>query len=188
MKKIIYQFIFTKIFGWKIDGTFDTSIKKCVFIVVSHTSWTDFFIGVATRGILNIEINFVGKKELFVFPLSYYFKWMGGEPLNRPKNENKVDTIAKIFNQKEIFRLSLSPEGTRKKVTHWKTGYYYIAHKAQVPIIAVGFDYTTKNVKIFQPFYTTGNYEADYKKLQANFIGIMGKFSKKSFTPQNDIL
>lgn len=188
MKKTIYQFIFTKIFGWKVEGTFDTSIKKCVFIVVPHTSWTDFFIGVCTRAILNIEINFVGKKELFVFPLKYYFKWMGGEPLNRFTNENKVDSIARIFEAKKTFRLSIAPEGTRKKVNYWKTGYYYIAHKAQVPIIPVGFDYATKTVKVFQPFYTTGVYEEDYLKLQENFKGIIGKFPEKSFTPQGGIL
>jgi 1-acyl-sn-glycerol-3-phosphate acyltransferase len=127
MKQLLYKFIFFKVLGWKIVGSIDANVKKCVMIVVPHTSWYDFFLGVFTRGIVQLEMNFVGKKELFVFPLNYYFQWMGGTPLNRQKNENKVDAIASIFEKKKEFRLAIAPEGTRKKVTEWKTGFYYIA-------------------------------------------------------------
>jgi 1-acyl-sn-glycerol-3-phosphate acyltransferase len=113
--------------GWKVKGDFDASIKKCVLIVVPHTSWFDFFIGVFFRGTYPVEINFLAKQELFRFPLGGYLKWMGGIPLNRNKSENKVEAIAKIFDTKDVLRLSLSPEGTRKNVTQWKSGYYFIA-------------------------------------------------------------
>jgi 1-acyl-sn-glycerol-3-phosphate acyltransferase len=97
MKQKLYKFIFCTLFGWKVIGTIAPEINKCVLIAVPHTSWWDFFLGMFTRGILNIEINYVAKKELFVFPFHYYFTWTGGRPLNRQKNENKVDSIAAVF-------------------------------------------------------------------------------------------
>lgn len=181
MKQFIYRFIFFKVMGWKVKGTFDTQIKKCVMIVVPHTSWFDFFIGVFFRGTYPVEINFLAKKELFKFPLGPYLKWMGGIPLNRSKTENKVDTIAKIFEKNEVLRLSLSPEGTRKKVDTWKSGYYYIAQKANVPIIPIGFDYENKQVIVFDLFMTTNNYEQDAKFLENLFKNVKGKVAEQSF-------
>lgn len=181
MKKI-YQYIFFRIMKWKIVGTLEESTKKCIMIVVPHTSWHDFYIGVLTRGSLNMEINFVAKKELFKFPFGFYFKWMGGAPLNRKKSQNKVEAIATIFKNREVFRLAIAPEGTRKKVTEWKTGFYYIALKANIPIVCVGFNFGKKQVEFSEPFYPTGDIETDLKILKKNYIGVIGKKSKYSFT------
>lgn len=167
--------------GWKISGSFNSEIKKCVIIVVPHTSWHDFYLGIFTRGIVDVEMNFVGKKELFKFPFGAYFRWMGGEPLDRTGGLNKVDSITEIFNKKEIFRLAIAPEGTRKKVTEWKTGFYYIALKANVPIIPVAFDFGKKEVKLFEPFYPTGDIVSDFKLLEQNYIGVVGKIPEKSY-------
>lgn len=182
MKQNFFKFIFFTCMGWQLKGFFDTSIKKCIFIVVPHTSWVDFFIGLFTRGVLNIEINYVGKQELFVFPIGFIFKWLGGAPLNRNQNEDKVKSITKIFNQKEVFRLALSPEGTRKKVTKWRTGFYYIAKETQVPIIPVAFDFKNKQVIIHKPFNISNNIEADFTFLEGLFTGIEGKNPEKSFS------
>ena len=73
MKRKIYSLLFCKILGWKIIGNIDVDVPKCIIIAVPHTSWWDFFLGIFTRGILNIEINYVAKKELFVFPINYFF-------------------------------------------------------------------------------------------------------------------
>lgn len=181
MKRILYRFIFFKLMGWKVEGTFDESIKKCVIIVIPHTSWHDFFIGIFFRGTFPLEINFLAKKELFKFPLGIYLKWVGGTALNRQKTENKVDTISKIFETKEVFRLALSPEGTRKKVSELKSGYYYIAQKANVPIIPIAFDYEHKKVIIFNTFNITNDYEKDSKYLESLFKNIKGKVPENSF-------
>lgn len=181
MKKTIYKFIFSNLLGWKVEGGIENTVKKCVLIAVPHTSWWDFFLGIFSRGILEKEINYVAKKELFVFPFGYFFRWTGGTPLNRQQKENKVDTIAKIFESKETFRLAISPEGTRKKVATWKTGFYYIALKANVPIIPVAFDYGKKSVVYHQPFYPTGNLEADLEVLYSYFKGVVGKVPENSF-------
>lgn len=176
----IARFIYTKVLGWKVNGDFDRSIKKSVLIVGPHTSFFDFIISVLARRILKIEINFVGKKSLFKPPFGWYFKWMGGAPLNRGKNENKVESIANVIKSKDEFRLAIAPEGTRKKVTAWKTGYYFIAIKAGVPIIPVSFDYATKTMRINDAFYPTGDLEKDEAELRKYYVGIVGKVAEWS--------
>ncbi|VVV02015.1 1-acyl-sn-glycerol-3-phosphate acyltransferase [Mesonia sp.] len=161
--------------GWKIDGKFDPSIKKSVVIVVPHTSWHDFYVGAFTRKIIQVDINYIAKKELFKGPLGAYLKWMGGSPLDRTKGQNKVEAIAQLFEEKEEFRLALAPEGTRKKVLKWKSGFYWIAVSAKVPIIPVAFDYGKKVVKIGEAFYPTGNYDKDYQLLQLFYKHVKGK-------------
>ena len=180
MKKKIYKWIFYNLIGWKIKGFMDPEIRKSVLMVVPHTSWHDFYIGLIARGIIDLEMNFVAKKELFVFN-HYYFKWMGGAPLDRSKNKNSVEHIASIFKSRETFRLAISPEGTRKKVTEWKTGFYYIALQANVPIIPVAFDYENKQVILNPAFYPTGIIDADFKLLKNYFTGVKGKIPENSF-------
>jgi len=181
MKKRLYQFIFYKILGWKLINTISPSLKKCIVIVIPHTSNLDFFIALLVRGIMNVEINFVGKKELFVFPFGYYFKAVGGAPLDRSGGKNNVDATAEIFAKYDTFRLSLSPEGTRKKVTELRTGFYYIALKANVPIIPIAFDFGKKEVKVGNPFWATGNYEEDLNLILPFFKDVKGKIPERGF-------
>ncbi len=174
----IAQFIFFKILKWRLHGAIDPKIKKCIVIVAPHTSWYDFFIAVLIRKIMNVQINFVAKRELFKAPFGWYFKWVGGSPLDRTPNQNKVDAIAEIFKTREIFRLALSPEGTRKKTERWKTGFYYIARTANVPIIRVSFDYSTKLVEISDPFFTTENSKKDLEEILEFYTGVKGKIAE----------
>jgi len=181
MKKRLYKFIFNKMLGWKLTGSIEPNVKKCIVIVIPHTSNLDFFIALLVRGIMDVKINFVGKKELFVFPFGYYFKAVGGAPLDRSGGKNNVDATAEIFSKHETFRLSLSPEGTRKKVTELRTGFYYIALKANVPIIPVAFDFGKKEVKIGTPFMPTGNYEQDMKLILPFYKGVKGRIPERGF-------
>lgn len=169
------KFLFQTLLGWSIKGQFYKAIPKSVVIVLPHTSWHDFYVGALTRKIIKVRIQYVAKKELFDSPFGWYFKWMGGEPIERKSKQNKVEQIVKLFDSKDEFRLAIAPEGTRKKVDQWKSGFYYIAHNAKVPITSVAFDYSTKTVKISEPFYTTGNYINDLKKLQLFYVGVVGK-------------
>ena len=130
---------------------------------------------------MDVEINFVGKKELFTFPLGYYFRSVGGAPLDRTGGKNNVDATAEVFSKQETFRLAFSPEGTRKKVAELRTGFYYIALKASVPIIPVAFDYGKKEVKVGDPFIVTGNYEADMKVILPFFKGVIGINEQRSY-------
>tara|TARA_B100000929_G_scaffold255066_1_gene216663 strand:+ start:530 stop:1069 length:540 start_codon:yes stop_codon:yes gene_type:complete len=173
------RLIFYKILGWKLENNFNPDIKKCVFIVAPHTSSFDFLIGILIRKIMGIQINFVGKKELFKPPLGWYLKAVGGAPIDRTGKQKKVDAIAEIFKKKEIFRLAMSPEGTREKTNTWKTGFYYIALKAEVPIIRVSFDYGIKKVKISEPYWPTGDFQKDYTELFSYYDGVTGKIPGK---------
>mgnify|MGYP001167389671 CR=1 FL=1 len=181
MKKRLYEFIFFRLMGWKMKGTFHEEVKKCIIPVMPHTSNVDFFIGLLVRGIANQEMNFVGKKELFTFPFGYYFRSIGGAPLDRTGGKNLVDAIVDIFNSRTIFRLGIAPEGTRKKVTEIRTGFYYIALKANVPIVPVAFDFGKKEVRIGEPFLVTGNFDEDMKKFYSHFKGVKGKYPERQF-------
>nr|WP_315165578.1 1-acyl-sn-glycerol-3-phosphate acyltransferase [uncultured Flavobacterium sp.] len=181
MKKQIYQWIFFRIMGWKIKGSIDPNVKKCVMMVMPHTSAHDFYLGIFTRGITQLQMNWVGKKELFRFPFGFYFRYMGGEPLDRTGGLNKVDSIASIFERKEIFRLAVAPEGTRKYVNELKTGFYYIALKANVPIIPVAFDFGKKEVNLGAPLMPTGDIESDLIALKQHYIGVEGKIPEYGY-------
>ena len=179
MKKI-REYIFYNVLKWKIVG--DTNFaKKCIIIAAPHTHWSDFFIAIFARSLFdNKNVYFIGKKELFTFPLKYFMNWLGGMPVNRNSNSNSVDLIADLFNQNESFILALSPEGTRKKVSSWKTGFYYIAKKANVPIYSVALDFENKQIKVFNPFIITGNIDNDITFLRSLFKGINGKIPEYS--------
>ena len=163
--------------GWKFYGSWPAGIKKAVVIVVPHTSWHDFYLGLLVRRILGVDIKFVAKKELFKPPFGWYFRWMGGTPLDRTAGQNKVDSIAALFGKKEEFRLAIAPEGTRKKVKDWKTGFYYIAKTADVPIVMIAFDFGKKRVKISKPMYPTGDKERDFDKIRAFYKEVTGKIA-----------
>ncbi|QLG46478.1 1-acyl-sn-glycerol-3-phosphate acyltransferase [Costertonia aggregata] len=179
MQKIA-KFIYFKILGWKLIGDFP-KVNKAVLIVVPHTSWVDFFLGLLVRRVWKEEINFIAKKSLFNFPFGWYFRWMGGAPIDRSKNNDTVAAIASIFNEKERFRLALSPEGTRKKVKEWKTGFYYIAKAAKVPVVMVAFDYGHRQIKISAPHFPTDDKKADFKIYIQFFKGTVGKIPEYSF-------
>ncbi len=161
-------------------GTFP-EVDKCVVIVVPHTHWFDFFLGLLVRKVVNKEINYIGKKSLFNPPFGWFFRWTGGAPVDRSKNSNTVESIAQIFREREIFRFALAPEGTRKKVHTLKTGFYHIAKMAQVPIVMVAFDFGKKQVKISEPFFPSTNMELDFEKIHAFYKGVKGKIPEYSF-------
>jgi len=172
------KFIYFKLLGWKVVGNVNMSrdtVKKAIIIAVPHTSWHDFYIGVLLRKVLNIKTNFIAKKELFVGPVGWYLKAIGGAPIDRQTKENKVEAIAKLFARKEEFRMTLAPEGTRKKVDKWKTGFYYIAKEAKVPIIMFTLDFGKKENRISEPFYPTDDMEADFEFMHNFYKGVVGK-------------
>ncbi|BDW93589.1 acyltransferase [Flagellimonas marinaquae] len=174
------KFIYFKILGWKLNGSFP-QVDKCVVIVVPHTHWLDFFLGLLIRKVINQEINYIGKKSLFKPPFGWFFRWTGGAPVDRSKNSNTVDSIVQVFNERKVFRFALAPEGTRKKVAQLKTGFYHIAKKAKVPIVMVAFDFGKKEIKIGRPFFTTTDQEKDFDKIHAFYQGVTGKVREYSF-------
>ncbi|TJY34012.1 1-acyl-sn-glycerol-3-phosphate acyltransferase [Pontimicrobium aquaticum] len=177
LAKLIYH----NILGWKVTGFNDfDSIKKAVIIAAPHTHWKDFPIGVLLRSVLGVKTNFVGKSSLFKFPYGWIFRALGGAPVQRHENSNQVEAIAKLFNEHDMFRMAMSPEGTRKKVHKWRTGFYYIAKTAKVPIVMITLDFEKKQNKISEPFYTTDDKEADFKFMHQFYEGVKGKVPEYS--------
>ena len=173
--KRISKFILYKVFRWKMVNNFPKDLKKYVVIAAPHTSWIDFPIAILSRMASGIMINFIGKNSLFNGPFGFFFRSLGGTPVDRSKSNNLVDAIIQIFNSKEEFRLGLSPEGTRKKVDKWKTGFYYIAKGAKVPIVMATLDFKNKEVKISEPYYTTDNLEKDFEVFHSFYKNVKGK-------------
>jgi len=167
--------IWFKVTGWKIVGEFPSDIKKMVLLVAPHTSWKDIFIGLATRSKLKIyDAKFLGKKELFDGPFGWFFKWLGGIPVDRFSKQGMVDQVVDMFNKNEEFKIGMSPEGTRKKVDKLRTGFYHIAKQASVPIQMVGFDFSKKEILLGKAFYTSDDEEADLKNIIDFFAPIKG--------------
>ncbi len=167
------SFIFYKLLGWKLNGDFP-EVDRCVVAVAPHTSWVDFPLGLLVRSVVGKPIHYVGKKSLFRRPFGWFFRWTGGAPVDRSRSSDTVGAVAALFKEHREFRLALAPEGTRKKVEQWRTGFYYIALRAGVPIVLVAFDYGKKEVKISAPLQPSGNFEADYASYRQFFEGVKG--------------
>ena len=139
-----------------------------------------FILGVLIKYVTELPSNFIGKASLFKKPFGFIFKAIGGVPVQRNKNNNLVASTIDIFNSREKFIMALAPEGTRKKVEIWKSGFYHIAKGANIPIVRVIFDFQKKIVSILPPFNTTDNMENDLKELRSVYKDVKGKIPKYS--------
>ena len=165
MIKILSKFILNKIIGWKVIGYLPKN-EKYIIAVVPHSSYFDLIIAVLIRTYSGLKIKFIGKKELFNPITSFLFRFLGGIPVDRTKKLNIVDEVVDLFKLDKIKILAIAPEGTRKRVEKWKTGFYYIALKANLPILMVSFDYMRKEVKINNKFYPSGDIDKDFIMLE----------------------
>lgn len=180
MIRFISKFIFYNFFNWKLKGYFP-SLPKYIVAVVPHTSWIDFFLGLLVRSISMEPISFIGKKELFNPLTGWFFRILGGKPIDRSGNKGSVESVVALFNTHKIFRIALSPEGTRDKVKKLRTGYYHIAKKLKIPIIPVAFDYENKQVIIHPKFNVSEDEEKDLAELESIFKGVGGYLKSRSF-------
>lgn len=178
--KSLYNFIYYKIIKWKVIGEFPKELNQYIVIAAPHTHWHDLPLGLLLRKVTNTTINFVAKKELFIWPLGWYLRKVGGFSLDRTPDQKTVDAYVELFKNNSNFILNIAPEGTRKKVNTWKTGFYYIAKLANVPIIMVAFDFGNKQHVISKPFYPSTNVEADFKFMHSYFEGVVGKVPEYS--------
>jgi 1-acyl-sn-glycerol-3-phosphate acyltransferase len=172
--------IWWKLSGWKITGTFPDQIPKMVIAVGPHTSGWDVVVGLAARHLIPINHSyFLGKKELFDGSFGWFFRMMGGTPVDRSSSYGLVSQVADKFKQHEKFRLAMSPEGTRKKVEKLRTGFYYIAKEAKVPILLAGLDFSKKEVILGELIYPSANEAEDFKKFISFFAGVEGKIPEQ---------
>lgn len=161
--------------GWKIEGGLPVGIKKMIIIVAPHSTNWDFFVGLMVRGSMGFRANFLGKDALFKFPFGWIFRALGGVPVNRRINQNMVSQVVEQVSTMDSFILALAPEGTRSKVTKWRTGFYFIALEAGIPIVMCQLDWQHKTVRFLKElYYPTGNIEKDLPEIQSYFVEIKG--------------
>lgn len=169
----ISLFVF-KMRGWRIEGQFP-AIAKYVLIAAPHTSNWDFPITLSLTFALKGKIYWMGKDTLFRWPFKRVFKWLGGISVDRSKSNNMVSQMIQQFSANENLVVTIPPAGTRSNVMKWKTGFYYIALGANVPV-ALGFlDYRNKIGGIGPVFLPTGDIHADMQQIRAFYSGIRGK-------------
>ena len=165
------------ILRWHIDGEIP-DVPKLVIIVTPHTSNWDFVVGVAAKLALGLRVLFLGKDTLFRFPLGILMRRLGGVPVDRSSPHDMVNQVRAEFSKRERLIVGLAPEGTRRRVERWRTGFYHIAHGAAVPVLPIALDWERRVIRIDRPFLTTGDLEADVLELQQRFAGVRGKRPK----------
>ena len=172
---MFFQFI-----GWRVDMTYPEKAKKCVIIVAPHTSNWDFIIGRLAFNIYGLPIKFLIKSDLFVGPMGWLLKKMGGIPVDRSKKSNLTDQIAAMYHGQDRLAITFTPEGTRAYNPDWKKGFYYIAQKANVPIMMGYLDYKNRRGGFIGEFIPTGDVEKDIDEMKKVYFGIEGKVPENS--------
>jgi 1-acyl-sn-glycerol-3-phosphate acyltransferase len=173
MKRLLSKLIF-KLNGWKVVGSYNYP-EKCLVIAAPHTSNWDFFIGRCYAYIISIKPKYLVKSELFLPVLGTLLKWNGGIPVYRRAKNNVVEQVVNRFNNTKQLHLGIAPEGTRAKVVKWKTGFYFIAEEAKVPLLLLGIDYKKKEIGIITEFMITGDFEKDMLFIQKQYTYVTGK-------------
>lgn len=163
--------------GWRVEGVVP-DIRRCVAIVAPHTSNWDFVVGLATILALGIHVRWLGKDTIFRGPFAPLLRWLGGIPVDRKNPDGVVDGAVAVLGEHDRVFLALSPEGTRRKVDRWKSGFYRIASRAGVPVFPVSLDYRPKVVGLGAPFSPTGDYEADLVAIQSRYSRAMARNPK----------
>ena len=151
--------------GWKIEGEFP-NVPKCVIVAAPHTSNWDFFYGICAAFAIGLRLDWIGKHTLFRWPFGRFMRLLGGTPVNREETHGVVEQIVETMNARDGFSLCLAPEGTRKRVGRWKTGFYHVAIKARVPILLAYIDYERKVIGFSPTIEPTGDIEREMAEIQ----------------------
>jgi len=163
-----------RISGWRITGNMP-DLPKVLMIVAPHTSNWDFLHGFSAYLTLQLDTTWLAKHTLFFWPLGVLARRFGGMAIDRSRGGNMVRTCVAEYGRRERMCVTITPEGTRKRVAEWKLGFYYIAKEAEVPIVPVALDYRKRQVVIMPPFYPADDADADLPKIKALFSPTMAR-------------
>lgn len=174
----VSRIILYKLWGFREDVT-EVLPAKCVIALAPHTSNWDFLVGQLYCRAAGFHCNFMMKKEWFFWPLGLLFRHLGGVPVHRDKQRRTTDIVASKALEMDTFRMCITPEGTRKSNPDWKKGFYYIALKANIPILLYGLDYEKKVIYCHRTFLPTGDVEQDMLEVKKYFSEFKGKHPEK---------
>ena len=178
MLQNLCKWILYKRWGWKTNITVDHP-DKFIICLAPHTSNWDFILGQLFTKAEGMHINFLMKKEWFFWPLGPIFKKLGGIPVWRSKHSSMTDNLANTALQRDNFKLCITPEGTRSPNPDWKKGFYYIALKAQIPVLLYGVDYEKKVIECTRSFVPSGDIDTEMNEVKTYFSRFKGKFPEK---------
>lgn len=159
--------------GWRVVGQLP-DYPKFVVVGAPHTSNWDFVMFLALAFILKGDLRYMGKKELFRWPVAGFFRWCGGVPVDRSKPQGLVEQTVQAIQEADHFQLVITPEGTRSLVGKWKMGFYHIAKQAEIPIVAGYVDSRTKTCGIGPAFTLADDMEADVAAIKTFFNDKVG--------------
>ncbi len=172
----IFSVAFLKLSGWKVTGALPPAGEKCVMIAAPHTSNWDLPYMLMVAFQLRLHVRWMGKASIFSPPFRGVMMWLGGIPVNREQSNNLVSISADAIKAaRGALQLMVPPEGTRSKTRHWKTGFYYIALAANVPIVMAYMDYAKKRSGLGPMLHPSGDIEADMKIIKAFYAPFKGK-------------
>lgn len=174
MMQRICRFILYRLMGW-IDDVSVLRPSKYIIALAPHTSNWDFLLGQLYSRAEGFRCDFMMKKEWFFWPLGPLFKSWGGIPVERNRHTSLTDQMAQAALERDTFHLCVTPEGTRKAVTDWKKGFYYIALKANIPILLYGLDYSSKRIVCSKMILPTGDIDAQMAEIKDYFKNFKGK-------------
>lgn len=160
--------------GWSLVGDFPDT-PKLVLIGAPHSSWWDGIWGLLIKAAIGADVNFMGKRELFRGPLGALLKSLGGTPIDRGSAKDVVEQMVERFARSDALWLGIAPEGTRKRVAKWKSGFWRIAHGAGVPVFPVAFHYPDKTIQLGPLFDTTDDMAVDIERLRMWYAPFRGK-------------
>ena len=160
--------------GWRIEGHIP-NLRKFVIAVAPHTSNWDFVVGAAAMFALDLRLTFIGKHTLFAGPFAPILRWMGGQPVDRSAPHGVVGESVRVFGEVDRRVLAIAPQGTRKPVPRFKSGFLHIARGAGVPILLAALDYGTKTVRLGPLVEAGEDIEAERERIEAFFSKIKGK-------------
>lgn len=170
-----------KILGWKTVNNIDVNkVPQAIIAAAPHTTNWDFFYTIMGMKVMGVKMNFLIKDSFFFFPLNIIMSSLGGIPVDRTKKNNLVQQVVEKVKNKEIRYLIVSAEGTRSYTDKWRSGYYYMAKEANLPLYLGSLDYKKKIMAIDREFEMTGNFEDDLKKMKEYYINITPKHINKS--------
>lgn len=168
---------------WKVVSHVPVGIKKAVVAAAPHTSKEDFPVGIGAWYTEHKSASFIAKKELFKGPMGIIFRSTGGMPIDRATSKNMVQQVADMFKDREELFLVIAPEGTRAWKPRWKTGFYYMAKAANVPIILAYMDFGKCEVGMGDVFYPTDDEVADFKYIE-DFYSKITAAEPKNYNPK----
>jgi len=167
-----------RLVGWRTQAI-PPPTSRYVLIGAPHTSNWDFVLALLLMAAEKIPIRIMGKDSLFRGPIGVLMRSLGAIPVYRDENTNLVDQIAAKFDEYEELVIGIAPEGTRSKTSRWRTGFYYIALKADVPIVMAYLDYGNKVCGLGPSLKPTGDIRADFEIIRDFYAGIVGKYPHK---------